>query len=127
MPPVYTVPDTNFHLAVMDTRQDRQQILSDFVKRCTSVIEEGFKWAPGLVRSHLAEYALQREHSWQGLRHHTGLALASEIVFNYNGPPSRVTHQNLVRPSFPSTMTTLSVDLIFKLTLIKPPLLIVLK
>ncbi|VDM16644.1 unnamed protein product [Hydatigera taeniaeformis] len=92
VPPVYTVPGTNFRLSVMETRQDRQQILSDFVKRCTSVIEEGLKWAPGLVRSHLAEYALQREHSWQGLRRHTGLALASEIVFNYNGPPSRVIH-----------------------------------
>ncbi|KAL5966648.1 putative phosphatidylinositol 4-kinase alpha-like protein P2 [Taenia solium] len=92
VPPVYTVPGTNFLLSVMETRQDRQQILSDFVKRCTSVIEEGLKWAPGLVRSHLAEYALQREHSWQGLRRHTGLALASEIVFNYNGPPSRIIH-----------------------------------
>ncbi|KAL5111912.1 Phosphatidylinositol 4-kinase alpha [Taenia crassiceps] len=92
VPPVYTVPGTSFLLSVMETRQDRQQILSDFVKRCTSVIEEGLKWAPGLVRSHLAEYALQREHSWQGLRRHTGLALASEIVFNYNGPPSRVIH-----------------------------------
>uniref|UniRef100_A0A915EXF0 1-phosphatidylinositol 4-kinase n=1 Tax=Echinococcus canadensis TaxID=519352 RepID=A0A915EXF0_9CEST len=96
VPPVYTVPDTNFVLSVMETRQDRQQILSDFVKRCTSVIEEGLKWAPGLVRSHLAEYALQREHSWQGLQRHTGLALASEIVFNYNGPPSRVIHHFMV-------------------------------
>ncbi|KAM3184690.1 hypothetical protein ACTXT7_007851 [Hymenolepis weldensis] len=92
VPPVYTVPDTPFHLSVMETRQDRQQILSDFVKRCASVIEEGLKWAPGLVRSHLAEYALQREHSWRGLHRHTGLALASELVFNYNGPPSRAIH-----------------------------------
>ncbi|KAM7540134.1 hypothetical protein Aperf_G00000023823 [Anoplocephala perfoliata] len=92
VPPVYTVPDTPFHLSVMETRQDRQQILSDFVKRCTSVIEEGLKWAPGLVRSHLAEYALQREHSWQGLHRHTGLALASELVLNNNGPPSHVIH-----------------------------------
>uniref|UniRef100_A0A0X3PB50 1-phosphatidylinositol 4-kinase n=1 Tax=Schistocephalus solidus TaxID=70667 RepID=A0A0X3PB50_SCHSO len=83
--PVYTVPDTSFKLAIMDNVQDRQQILSDFVKRCTSVIEEGLKWAPQLVRSHLAEYTLQREHSWQGLRHHTGLAFASELVFNYAG------------------------------------------
>lgn len=96
VPPVYTVPDTPFHLSVMETRQDRQQILSDFVKRCASVIEEGLKWAPGLVRSHLAEYALQREHSWQGLHRHTGLALASELVFNYNGPPSRAIHTLLV-------------------------------
>ncbi|VDN12864.1 unnamed protein product [Dibothriocephalus latus] len=72
-------------LAIVDNVQDRQQILSDFVKRCTSVIEEGLKWAPHLVRSHLAEYTLQREHSWQGLRHHTGLAFASELVFNYAG------------------------------------------
>ncbi|BHF57761.1 Phosphatidylinositol 4-kinase alpha [Sparganum proliferum] len=83
--PVYTVPDTSFKLAIMDNLQDRQQILSDFVKRCTSVIEEGLRWAPQLVRSHLAEYTLQREHSWQGLRHHTGLAFASELVFNYAG------------------------------------------
>lgn len=83
--PVYTVPDTSFKLVIMDSLQERQQILSDFVKRCTSVIEEGLKWAPGLVRSHLAEYALQREHAWQGLRHHTGLAFASEIIFNYSG------------------------------------------
>ena len=97
VPPVYRVPETTFHLSVMETRQDRQQILSDFVKRCTSVIEEGLKWAPGLVRSHLVEYALQRERSWQGLRQHTGLALASEIMFNYNGPPSRVIHHFMVR------------------------------
>ncbi|VDL61058.1 unnamed protein product [Hymenolepis diminuta] len=98
VPPVYTVPDTPFHLSVMETRQDRQQILSDFVKRCASVIEEGLKWAPGLVHSHLAEYALQREHSWQGLHRHTGLALASELpgVMDKRSYSARYDYSNFI-------------------------------
>ncbi|VDD76796.1 unnamed protein product [Mesocestoides corti] len=95
VPPVFAVPGTNFRLPFTDTRQGRQQVLSDFVNRCTSVIEEGLKWAPGLVQSHLEEYALQTKHSWEG-RRHVGLSVGSEVVFNYNGPPSRVIHQIMV-------------------------------
>ncbi|TGZ58377.1 hypothetical protein CRM22_009667 [Opisthorchis felineus] len=83
--PVYTVPGTDLVLVTADTLQDREDMLGDFVKRCKGIIEVGLQWAPSLVRSHLANYMLQLQHSPFGLFQHTGLALATESVLNYAG------------------------------------------
>ncbi|VDP83644.1 unnamed protein product [Echinostoma caproni] len=83
--PVYQVPGTNLELVITDGLQDREEMLSDFVKRCKGIIEVGLQWAPSLVRSHLAEYMLQLPRSSPGAFHHTGLALITESVLNFAG------------------------------------------
>ncbi|VEL36297.1 unnamed protein product [Protopolystoma xenopodis] len=72
-------------MAVQAAQADREETLSDFVKRCRGILEEGLKWAPSLVRAHLADYLLQLARSSDGLRQHTGLALATEAVLAYAG------------------------------------------
>ncbi|TPP65581.1 hypothetical protein FGIG_03278 [Fasciola gigantica] len=83
--PVYQVPGTNLDLVITDSLQDREEMLSDFVKRCKGIIEVGLQWAPSLVRSHLTEYMLQLPRSSPGAFHHTGLALITESVLNFAG------------------------------------------
>ena len=83
--PVYAVPGTNFEIVITDSLQDREEMLSDFVKRCKGIIEVGLQWVPNLVRSHLANYMLDLQHPSSGLIQHTGLALATESVLTFAG------------------------------------------
>lgn len=41
------------------------------------------KWAPQTTRSHLEEYL--NIHSFDGLKHHSGLAMAAESLLKYSG------------------------------------------
>ncbi|KAL3320215.1 hypothetical protein Ciccas_001101 [Cichlidogyrus casuarinus] len=83
--PIYPVPDTPFKLITMDNLSDREVYLKDFLKICERVLEEGLKWAPNMVRSHLAEYVLRNERNSIGSYQHRGLALATETLLNYAG------------------------------------------
>ncbi|KAF7262730.1 hypothetical protein EG68_00013, partial [Paragonimus skrjabini miyazakii] len=83
--PVFTVPGTNLELVIADSLQDREEMLSDFVKRCKGIIEVGLQWVPNLVRSHVANYMLQSQRSPHSLFQHTGLALAVESVLSFAG------------------------------------------
>ncbi|XP_074644001.1 phosphatidylinositol 4-kinase alpha-like [Tubulanus polymorphus] len=83
--PIYDVPNTPYKLVVMDSATDRECTVRDFADRSKGILQEAMKWAPNATRSHLMEYLLQLEHSSQGLRQHTGLAMATESVLNYAG------------------------------------------
>lgn len=83
--PIYDVPKTNFKLIIVDSREDRDEILNDFVKNCKSILEVGMQWVPNLVRSHLIEYILKMENSVENFGKHIGLAIATQAVLTFAG------------------------------------------
>ncbi|CAH0382113.1 unnamed protein product [Bemisia tabaci] len=81
--PTLQVPSTPYNIPLMDTLDAREGIVKDFAARCLGIVQEAMKWAPQATRSHLQDYLSHISSS--GLWHHSGLALATESVLQFEG------------------------------------------
>ncbi|XP_042899450.1 phosphatidylinositol 4-kinase alpha isoform X2 [Parasteatoda tepidariorum] len=84
--PELTVPRTSHKLTLTDTLEIRENIVNDFAARSQGILQEAVKWAPTVTRSHLVGYLSVCQHANEGLKHHSGLAMAVESVLNFSGP-----------------------------------------
>jgi len=73
---------TGQSIMLMDTQSEREQIVTDFAKRCKGIVDEAVKWAPDTMRSHLKEYINNKGD--QGSTAHAGLGLATECVLSFS-------------------------------------------
>ncbi|CAL1289574.1 unnamed protein product [Larinioides sclopetarius] len=83
--PEIVVPRTSYKLALTDTLETRENIVNDFAARSLGILQEAVKWAPAVTRSHLVEYLTVWQHANDGLKHHSGLAMAVESVLQFSG------------------------------------------
>ncbi|XP_040569252.1 phosphatidylinositol 4-kinase alpha isoform X2 [Lepeophtheirus salmonis] len=65
---------------LMDTLQEREEILLDFAQRIKQFIKTSMEWAPGTVQSHLQEYI--NTVTQINYYNHAGVSLASECIQN---------------------------------------------
>lgn len=42
-----------WEISLLDTKEARQSVVSDFADRCDQILQEAIKWAPQTTRSHL--------------------------------------------------------------------------
>ncbi|KAF8787808.1 Phosphatidylinositol 4-kinase alpha like protein [Argiope bruennichi] len=83
--PELVVPRTSYKLTLTDTLETRENIVNDFAARSLGILQEAVKWAPAVTRSHLVEYLTVWQHANDGLKHHSGLAMAVESVLQFSG------------------------------------------
>ncbi|XP_052072692.1 phosphatidylinositol 4-kinase alpha-like isoform X2 [Mytilus californianus] len=83
--PEFDVPGTPFNFRVRDNLADRESTVKDFAAYSKELLKESMKWAPNTTKSHLAQYLHEVEKSTEGLKQHTGVALAMESVHTYAG------------------------------------------
>lgn len=83
--PELIVPQTSYKLALTDSAEIRENIVRDFSDRSQGILQEAVKWAPNVTRSHLVEYLTVEKHASDGLKHHSGLAMAVESVLQFSG------------------------------------------
>ncbi|XP_054723251.1 LOW QUALITY PROTEIN: phosphatidylinositol 4-kinase alpha-like, partial [Uloborus diversus] len=83
--PELLVPRTNYKLALTDAIDTRENIVRDFAARSKGILQEAVKWAPNVTHSHLVEYLTVRQHASDGLKHHSGLAMACGSVLQFSG------------------------------------------
>ena len=59
--------------------------MKDFAAYSKQLLQESMKWAPNSTKSHLAQYLHEVENSTEGLKQHSGVALAMESIQSYAG------------------------------------------
>ena len=59
--------------------------MKDFAAYSKQLLQESMKWAPNSTKSHLAQYLHEVENSTEGLKQHSGVALAMESIQCYAG------------------------------------------
>ncbi|KAG8200239.1 hypothetical protein JTE90_025015 [Oedothorax gibbosus] len=83
--PELLIPRTSHKLSLTDTLEMRENIVNDFAARSLGILQEAIKWAPAVTRSHLVEYLTVWQHANDGMKHHSGLAMAVESVLQFSG------------------------------------------
>jgi phosphatidylinositol 4-kinase len=68
---------------LLDTVNEREEILREFAQRSKHFIKTSVDWAPDTVHSHLQEYINQITKESFAL--HAGVALASECIQSFSG------------------------------------------
>ena len=81
----YPVPNTDYTLTVMDTKEARDSIMQDFSARCGGIFQEAVKWAPGITRSHIQQYLIHLEGMTDGYSKRSGLEFATENALQCAG------------------------------------------
>ncbi|KAJ8042770.1 Phosphatidylinositol 4-kinase alpha [Holothuria leucospilota] len=73
----FPVPNTDYTITIMDTREAREGILKDFAARCGGIFQESVKWAAQGTRSIIQQYLLHLESAggFSGLEPPTESAL----------------------------------------------------
>ncbi|PIK33180.1 putative phosphatidylinositol 4-kinase alpha [Apostichopus japonicus] len=57
----FPVPNTDYSITIMDSREAREGILNDFAARCGGIFQESVKWAAQGTRSVIQQYLLHLE------------------------------------------------------------------
>ncbi|XP_022109490.1 phosphatidylinositol 4-kinase alpha-like [Acanthaster planci] len=82
---IFSVPNTNYKLTVMDTSDARESIMRDFSARCGGIFQEAVKWAPSVTRSHIQQYLINFENINDGLSQRVKLEAATESALQCAG------------------------------------------
>ncbi len=69
-------------VVLLDTVQERDEILREFAQRSKQFIKTSVAWAPDTVQSHLQEYV--NEITKESFSYHAGVALATECVQSFS-------------------------------------------
>ena len=84
--PEFDIPNTNFKLKVFDNLEGREDTVTDFTQRCSSIIQEGLQFAPITAKSHIQNYMLQLQQQGENIYNHSGVSMMLECVMKYSKP-----------------------------------------